>query len=207
MALYDLRKNPDVEVVALLSTVTRDYDRISMHGVRCDLLERQVESVGLPLQKVFLSRQCSNDEYEAAMGEALAPYRARGVTAVAFGDIFLADVRKHREDKLAEVGMAGIFPLWQRDTWELATQFISLGFKAIISCADSQAGASRFAGREFDWQLLSELPRNCDPCFEHGECHSFVYAGPIFRKPIPVETGEVVVREGRFYFCDILYTG
>jgi uncharacterized protein (TIGR00290 family) len=204
MALHEIRKNTDVEVVALLTTVTRDYDRISMHGVRCELLEKQAKSLRLPLEKVFISRQSSNDEYEAAMRAILDKYSARDVTVVAFGDIFLQDLRKYREEKLAQAGMTGIFPLWMRKTSDLAEEFIALGFKAIISCADSQAGTGAFAGREFDKRLLAELPESCDPCFENGECHSFVYDGPIFSEPIGVKIGEVVLRDERFYFCDIL---
>lgn len=204
MALHEITKNPMIEVVALLTTVTREYNRISMHGVRCELLERQAELIGLPFVKVFISPRSSNEDYETAMRETLEHYRDLGVTAVAFGDLFLEDLRKYREDKLAQVGMTGIFPLWMRDTTELAAEFISLGFKAIISCADSQAGTAAFAGREFNHLLLSELPKTCDPCFENGECHSFVYEGPIFREPIRVKTGEIVLRDERFNYCDIL---
>jgi uncharacterized protein (TIGR00290 family) len=204
MALHELRKTPDVEVVSLLTTITRDYDRVSMHGVRSELLERQAKSIGLPLEKVFISPQSSNEEYEMAMREVLERHAAQGVTAVAFGDIFLEDLRRYREGKLAQVGMTAIFPLWKRNTSELAEEFISLGFKAVVSCADSQAGTGSFAGREFDRRLFSELPDGCDPCFENGECHSFVYDGPIFAEPIPIKTGEVVLRDERFYFCDIL---
>ena len=207
MALHEIRKDPDVEVDALLTTITRDYDRVSMHGVRRELLEKQAESIGLPLEIVFISSNSSNDDYEAAMRETLEKYAMQGVTAVAFGDIFLEDLRKYREDKLAQVGMTGIFPIWKRDTCELAREFISLGFKAIVSCADSQTGTGAFAGREFDDRLLAELPESCDPCFENGECHSFVYDGSIFREPIPVRTGEIVLRDDRFYFCDILPAG
>lgn len=204
MALYEIRKDPAVEVVALLTTVTRDYDRISMHGVRCELLETQAESIGLPLEKVFISVGATNDDYEAAMRAVLERYIGLGVTGVAFGDLFLEDLRKYREDKLAQVGMTAVFPLWMRDTSALAREFISLGFRAVVSCADSRAGTGAFAGREFDEQLLSDLPETCDPCFENGECHSFVYAGPIFREPIAVKTGEIVLRDERFYYCDIL---
>jgi len=207
MALYELQKDPEIEVVALLTTVTREYDRISMHGVRCELLERQASSIGLPIEKVFISPGASNDEYEAAMRETLDKYVAQAVTAVAFGDLFLADLKKYREEKLTQAGLTGIFPLWMRDTSELAQEFISLGFKAIVSCADSKAGTGEFAGREFDKTLLVGLPEACDPCFENGECHSFVYEGPIFSEPISVKTDEVVLRDERYYFCDILPAG
>lgn len=204
MALYELKKDDSIEVVALLTTVTRDYDRISMHGVRCELLEQQAESIGLPLEKVFISKQASNDEYEQAMRQVLEKYLALGVSAVAFGDIFLEDLRAWREEKLKEVHMEAIFPLWKRDTSELAKSFISLGFKAIVSCADSQSGCGAFAGREYDEQLLSELPQTADPCFENGECHSFVYDGPIFKRPINIKKGEIVLRDERFYYCDLI---
>ncbi len=204
MALHELRKDPDVEIAALLTTITRDYNRISMHGVRSELLEKQAQSLGLPLEKIFISMQASNDEYETAMREVLDKYAAQGVTAVAFGDLFLEDLRKYREEKLALANMTGIFPLWMRDTTALAEEFISLGFKAVISCADTQTGTGSFAGREFDKQLLCELPETCDPCFENGECHSFVYAGPIFNEPICIKTGEIVLRNERFNYCDIL---
>ncbi|MDO8683993.1 MAG: diphthine--ammonia ligase [Armatimonadota bacterium] len=204
MALHELQKNANVEIVALLTTVTKDYDRISMHGVRMALLERQSESIGLPLEKVFISKESSNDDYEAAMKATLEKHKAAGVSAVAFGDIFLEDLRKYREDKLAQVGMTGLFPIWKRATSELAQTFIESGFKAIVTCADSQAGAGEFAGRYFDKQLLSDLPPNVDPCFENGECHSFVYDGPIFRRPIAFSVGETVLRDERFYYCDLI---
>ncbi|MDO8586877.1 MAG: diphthine--ammonia ligase [Armatimonadota bacterium] len=204
LALYVLRQQEDVEVVGLLTTVTQDYDRISMHGVQVALLERQAESVGLPLIKVFITKNSSNEDYESAMREALEKQRAIGVSAVAFGDIFLEDLRKHREEKLALVDMQGLFPLWKRDTTELAREFIALGFKAIVTCADSQAVSGTFAGRSYDEQLLADLPPTADPCFENGECHSFVYDGPIFRDPIAFSTGEIVLRDERFWYCDLI---
>jgi uncharacterized protein (TIGR00290 family) len=204
MALHEIRQNPDLEVVALLTTITEEYDRISMHGVRCSLLEAQAAALGLPLEKILLTPGASNDQYETALRAILEKYRARGVTAVAFGDLFLEDLRQYREAKLAQVDMTGIFPLWTRETGELARKFLALGFRAIVTCADTQAGVGEFAGREFDAELLAELPAGCDPCFENGECHSFVYAGPIFREPIPVERGEIVLRDERFNYCDLL---
>lgn len=204
MALHELRKDASIEIVALLTTITTDYDRVSMHGVRTELLERQAESIGLPLERVMISVGATNEDYGAAMRVALEKYQALGVTAVAFGDIFLEDLRRYREEKLAEVGMTAIFPIWKRDTREMAREFIELGFKAIVTCADTQADCGRFAGRDFDEQLLSELPPTADACFENGECHSFAYAGPIFRAPITVTRGEIVLRDERFYFCDLL---
>lgn len=204
MALYELGKDENIEVVALLTTITEGYDRISMHGVRSELLEQQTKAIGLPLEKVFISKQSSNEEYENAMRRVLEKHKTLGVSAVAFGDIFLEDLRRYREEKLAQVGLEGIFPLWKRATNELARTFIDLGFKAIVSCADSQTGCGRFAGREYDEQLLRELPATADPCFENGECHSFVYDGPIFQRPVEIVIGEIVLREERFYYCDLL---
>ena len=204
MALYELRKNENVEIVGLLTTVTKDYDRISMHGVRVALLEKQAESIGLPLEKVFISAGSSNDEYENAMREMLERHKAAGVTAVAFGDLFLEDLKKYREDKLALVGMKGEFPIWKRNTTELSRAFIKMGFKSIVTCADSQAVSGEFAGREYDETLLADLPPSTDPCFENGECHSFVYAGPIFQKTIAFTKGEVVLRDERFFYCDLI---
>ena len=204
MALYELRKDLTVAVTALLTTITKDYDRISMHGVRTELLERQAESLGLPLVKVFISVGCTNEEYGAGMRAALEPQAARGVAAVAFGDLFLQDVREYRENALAQVGMQGLFPLWKRDTAELARTFIDLGFRAVVTCADSQAGVAGFSGRDYDSSLLADLPLTVDPCFENGECHTFVWDGPIFSKPVDVRMGDIVLRDERFVFCDLL---
>jgi len=204
MALYELRRDQTVEVVALLTTITKDYDRISMHGVRTELLEAQSESLGVPLVKVFISVGCTNEEYGEEMRAVLEAQKAQGVTAVAFGDLFLRDVREYRENALAQVEMKGIFPLWMRDTAKLAREFIDLGFKAIVTCADSQARVAAFAGRDFDAALLADLPTGVDPCFENGECHSFVWDGPIFSQPVPVHKGEIVLRDERFVFCDLL---
>lgn len=204
MALYELQKSGNYKVVALLTTLTADYDRISMHGVRNILLEQQVESLGFSLEKVYVNRNPSNEEYETKMTDALICYRTRGVSSVAFGDIFLEDLRKYRENNLSKLRLKGIFPLWKRNTIELARAFIESGFKAVISCIDSKFLDKSFVGREFDSQFLSELPGNVDPCGENGEFHSFVYDGPIFHKEIPFKTGEIVLRENRFYYCDLM---
>lgn len=204
MALYEMRRQNDLEIAGLLTTVTRDYNRISMHGVRVELLERQAESIGLPLQKVYISKGSCNDDYEQSMRQTLEANKTAGVTAVAFGDIFLEDLRKYREDKLALVGMKGMFPIWKRDTSDLARSFIDLGFKAIVTCADSQAVDGSFAGREYDSDLIADLPPAADPCFENGECHSFVYAGPIFTNPVEFSKGDIVLRDERFWFCDLV---
>jgi uncharacterized protein (TIGR00290 family) len=207
MALYELQRTHSYEVSALLTTITEDYERISMHGVRRILLERQAESLGLPLEKVFISKNASNEEYESKMREALTKYRASGVSSVIFGDIFLEDLRKYREDKLSKVDMKGIFPIWKRDTTELAHTFIDLGFKAVVTCVDSNILDKKFVGRVFDGQFLSELPSTVDPCGENGEFHSFVYDGPIFRERIAFRVGDIVLRDNRFYFCDLIPDG
>jgi len=205
-ALHELKKNNNCEIVALLTTVTEDYDRISMHGVRRELLELQVDSMGLPLEKVFIPKDSSNDAYETRMKAALERYKTEGVSSVAFGDIFLEELRKYREKNLSKIGMKGIFPIWKRDSAGLARSFIDSGFKAVITCVDSQYLDGWFAGREFDESFLAELPANIDPCGENGEFHSFVYDGPILRKRIWHSVGEVVLRDNRFYFCDITST-
>lgn len=204
MALYELKKAGNYEVSALLTTVTSDYGRISMHGVRQSLLVQQATSLGYPLEQVFISKRASNEEYEAKMQEALEKYLKAGVSAVAFGDIFLEDLRKYREVNLSKMGMKAIFPIWKRNTTELAQTFVDLGFKAVITCVDSKVLDRRFAGRFFDKQFLSELPSNVDPCGENGEFHSFVNAGPIFREKLSYRLGDIVLRDNRFYFCDLI---
>lgn len=204
MALYELKRVYDYKILALLTTVTDGYDRISMHGVRNKLLEEQVESLGFPLEKIGISKDSPNEEYEAKMKDVLLRYRAQGVSSVVFGDIFLEDLRRYREENLLRIGLKGVFPLWKRDTAVLARTFIDLGFKAVITCIDSKFLDESFAGRVFDKQFLSELPSNVDPCGENGEFHSFVYGGPIFKNEIPYEKGEVVLRDNRFYYCDLM---
>ena len=204
MSLYVLRKSHNYEIAALLTSVTEGYDRISMHGVRRTLLEQQAQSLGLPLEKLYITRNSSNEEYEAKMKDKLLQYKSRGVSSVVFGDIFLEDLRKYRENNLAQVDMKGIFPIWKRDTTELAHTFIDLGFKAVITCVDSNVLDGKFAGRHFDNQFLSELPSKVDPCGENGEFHSFVYDGPIFRDRIRFRRGKTVLRDNRFYFCDLI---
>ncbi|MCX5693930.1 MAG: diphthine--ammonia ligase [Candidatus Omnitrophica bacterium] len=204
LALFEMQKSRQYEIVTLLTTVTTDYDRISMHGVRNILLEQQVESLGFHLEKIQISKDASNEEYEAKISDTLKLYREKGVCAVAFGDIFLEDLRKYREGQLTKIGLNGLFPLWKRDTEDLALKFIELGFKAVISCVDSEFLDKSFAGRVFDKQFLSELPNNVDPCGENGEFHSFVFDGPIFQKKILYEEGDIVLRNKRFYYCDLI---
>jgi uncharacterized protein (TIGR00290 family) len=204
LALYELEMIQGYEIAALLTTITRDYDRISMHGVRVPLLKKQAESLRIPLEEIFISKNSSNEEYEARISEKLMYYHNQGIDSVIYGDIFLEDVRKYRESNLEKIGMKGIFPLWRRDTAELAHTFIELGFKAVITCIDSDVLDKRFAGRVFDEQFLSELPDNVDPCGENGEFHSFVYDGPVFRERIPYRKGRIVLRDKRFYYCDLM---
>lgn len=207
MALYELRKSKAYQIVVLLTSVTEDYDRISMHGVRRILLEQQSQSLRLPLEILYITRNSSNEEYEAKLKDKLLQYKSQGVSSVVFGDIFLEDLRKYREDNLTQIGMKGIFPIWKRDTAELAHTFIDLDFKAVITCVDSKSLDGKFAGRYFDNQFLSELPATVDPCGENGEFHSFVYDGPIFQERIRFRRGKVVLRDNRFYFCDLVPRG
>jgi uncharacterized protein (TIGR00290 family) len=214
MALYELRQDPRYEVVSLLTTVAAEYDRVSHHGVRVQLLEAQAAAVGLPLQKFSIStssthpcRPDSNDgtmaEYERRMTATMLGYKEAGVTAIAFGDIFLENLRAYRERNLAKVGMKALFPIWQRNTAELVQTFLDLGFRAYLTCVDAAKLGETFAGRTLDRQLLHDLPVGVDPCGEHGEYHSFVFDGPIFGKPVPVHLGEIVRRDVR-YFADLL---
>ena len=204
LALYELQKTNNYEIVALLTTITQDYDRISMHGVRTILLEMQAESLGLPLKKVLITKDTTDEQYEYKMKQTLKKNMDIGVSSVVFGDIFMEDLREHRENNLSKIGMKGIFPLWKMDTAVLANDFIELGFKAIITCIDSNFLGQKFIGKTFDKQFLSKLPFTVDPCGENGEFHSFVYDGPIFRQRIPNKTGEIVFRNNRFYFCDLI---
>src|SRR5580693_956723 len=203
MALHQLRRDPLREVVALLTTVTEGYDRISMHGVRRILLERQAAALGLPLEIVTIPPQCVNAEYESRMEAMLLTWKNRGVTDVAFGDIFLQDLREYREKNLALVGMNALFPVWLRPTRELVREFIALGFRAVTVCVDPKILDASFVGREIDEGFLAALPAETDPCGENGEFHSFVYDGPGFSAGVQFTLGEKVLRDG-FYFCDLL---
>jgi uncharacterized protein (TIGR00290 family) len=206
VALYELRNSDEYEVVALLTSISEEYRRISHHGVREALLDEQAAAIGIPLEKVYLpsvnGQPCPNDVYEQIMGEAMARFRAHGVHTVGFGDLFLEDLRIWREANLAKAGMRGIFPLWKRDTAAFAREVIRLGFKAFLSCVEGKVGPG-FAGRAYDDDLLRDLPPGIDPCGEFGEFHSFVYDGPIFTHPVPVRVGEIVTRDGRYY-ADLL---
>ena len=203
MALYTLQQQEEYRVTALLTTVTEGYDRISMHGVRRELLQRQAGSIGLPLHEVLIPPQCVNPIYEARMEEALRFHYNQGVRKVAFGDIFLEDLRVYREKNLARIGMTALFPIWKRDTRELIQFFHAQGFRSVAACIDGKVLDRRFVGRELDAAFFEELPPEVDPCGEKGEFHTFVFEGPIFRVPLSIRTGEVVERDS-FLFCDLL---
>lgn len=203
MALHALQQSPEHEVTALLTTVTHDHDRISMHGVRRELLEAQADALGLPLDIAFIPAGASNADYEAAMAEALGRHHAVGVRTVAFGDLFLADIRAYRDRMMAANGMTAIYPVWGRETRAFVENFIDAGFRATISCVDLAKLDASFAGREIDAALLADLPEGIDPAGENGEFHSFVSDGPIFARPVPIRLGETVSRDG-FGFRDLL---
>lgn len=203
LALWSMREQEGRLPGSLLTTVTAEYERISMHGVRRDLLRRQATSIGVPLVEVEIPTPCPNDVYEARMAAALASKEMAGVDEVAFGDLFLREIREYRESRLAPTGVRAHFPVWGLDTVELAHRFVALGFRAILVCVDPRALDASFAGREFDEKLLDDLPDGVDPCGENGEFHTFVYDGPIFDARVSCERGEVVERDG-FVFCDLL---
>ena len=205
-SLHLLRQRPDVEVVGLLTTVNRVHDRVAMHAVRTALLEAQARAAGLPLFVVPIPSPCSNVEYEEAMGAAIERACAAGVRGVAFGDLFLEDVRRYRERQMAPTGLELLFPLWQRPTAALAREMIAGGLRATLTCVDPRVLPASFAGRPFDASLLADLPPGVDPCGEKGEFHTFAWDGPMFREPVRVRAGEVVERDG-FVFADLLPTG
>lgn len=203
LALHEIKNEGKYRVAALLTTVTRDYDRISMHGVRRVLLEKQATNLGLPLHQILISKGATNDEYEAKMVEAFSEYRETGIDSVVFGDLFLEDIRAYREQFLARNNMRGLFPVWKRDTAAFIREFLDLGFRAVVTCVDSKVLDQSFAGRLIDESFLSSLPQQVDPCGENGEFHSFVFDGPIFSAPVKFSLGETVLRES-FWFCDLL---
>jgi len=203
LALYEIQKAGTHNVAALLTTITEDYDRISMHGVRVALLEQQAESLGLPLKKILIPKDSTNEVYEARMRALLEAGLRDGIDTVAFGDIFLEDLKIYREKNLAQLDMKGLFPIWKRDSAELAQTFIKMGFKAVLACIDTAHLDPSFAGRAYDQDLLRDLPPNVDPCGENGEFHSFAFVGPIFKHRINHTVGEVVRRD-RYCFCDLV---
>lgn len=202
LALWALREEEGVTPTTLLVTVTEEYERVSMHGVRRSLLRQQAAATGLPLIEIEIPVGCTNDLYESRMAAALAS-ELTAVEEVAFGDLFLEDIRVYRESRLAAVGKRARFPIWGRDTAALARQFVAAGFRAIVVCVDSRALDPSFAGRDYNEELLADLPAGIDPCGENGEFHTFVTAGPILACPIACRRGKVVERDG-FVFCDLL---
>ncbi len=203
MALYRTLAAKQFNVVALLTTVSDRFHRVSMHGVREELLDGQAKSVGIPLEKVYIPYPCPNAVYEEKMRNFLSVWKERGVTHVIFGDLFLEDIRRYREVNLAQLDLTPIFPVWGRDTASLAQEMLRVGFRAIITCVDPKKLDTKFAGRQFNNSLIEDLPSTVDPCGENGEFHTFVYDGPIFQSPIPIEVGESVLRDG-FQFADVL---
>jgi uncharacterized protein (TIGR00290 family) len=203
MALETVLAGGRYDVAALLTTLTRETDCISMHGVRRTLLERQAESLGFPLEPVIISKGASNQEYESALEKALTAYLEAGVGSVVFGDLFLEDIRDYREKLFSRLGMQPLFPLWQRDSSVLITDFLERGFKAVVTCVNSQSLDSSFAGRVLDRQFLSQLPSGVDPCGENGEFHSFVFGGPLFKQQVTFSHGEVTL-ENEHYYCDLI---
>jgi uncharacterized protein (TIGR00290 family) len=225
LALHAVRRRGDLDIASLLTTVSTTHRRVSQHGVRVELLERQAAALGLPLDLVWLPDFPGMVEYEAQMAEAVARQRAAGRTHAVFGDIFLEDLRVYREQKLATAGIEAVFPIWKRDTRELLEEFIAEGFRAVVVCVNEAKLDRSFAGRELDAAFLADLPADVDPCGENGEYHTFCYAGPIFTAPLCFRSGEVVhrtytprpqddnlcpgaarqrVEETHFWFCDLI---
>jgi uncharacterized protein (TIGR00290 family) len=204
MALYALLRSGRYDVVSLLTTICEQYGRISHHGVRVELLKQQAAALGISLHELYLPQiNCSMEDYEAAMEKVMLEYKEKGILTVAFGDIFLQDLREYRERNLAKIGMTAIFPIWHRDTIEIVRTFLDLGFRAYLTCVDGEKLGRAFAGRPVDAELIRDLPDGVDPCGENGEFHSYVYDGPIFRRPVNLCIGEIVLRDVR-YFADLV---
>lgn len=218
LALYHVLKDGDFDITQLVTTVNSKYDRISMHGVRNELLIAQGLEIGLPINRILLPEKPSMEDYDAIMKEQFAEINNQKITHSIFGDIFLEDLREYRENRLKEVGLKGVFPLWKRDTTELVHEFIDLGFKTMLVCCNAELLGNDFVGRVIDKDLLKDLPKNVDPCGENGEFHTFVFDGPIFKNPIKFELGEKTYREYEiskddnsnkpvgFHFCDLIPT-
>jgi len=202
LALHEISKHETYQVI-LLTTVTEEFDRVGMHGVREELLEAQVRSLGLTVEKVRIPPACSDTEYEARTETSLTRLKELGCRRCFFGDLFLEDVRAYRENILARLGLVAEFPLWGRDRRKLAEEFIQGGWKAVIVCVDTQALDGSFSGAEYDSEFVGSLSRGVDVCGENGEFHTFVYDGPDFASPVRFQRGEVVLREGRFSYCDL----
>lgn len=205
-ALYKLQQDPDTEIVGLLTTVNTKHERVAMHSTRCSILEAQARVLGLPLHVIPLPWPCPNDAYELAMREAIEDGARQGATHVAFGDLFLEDIRDYRIKQMEGTGLDPLFPIWREPTAPLARCMVDAGLEAVLTCVDPKQLPSSFAGRRFDHALLDDLPDGVDPCGENGEFHTCVLAGPIFQQPLDASVGEVVQRDG-FVFADLLLDG
>lgn len=218
LALYKTLKEDQFEVTTLLTSINKEFQRISMHGVHVSLLEKQAESLGFPLIKMEIPKEPSMEEYSKIMSKTMNEIKSKGVTHSIFGDIFLEDLRKYRENQLQSIGMKGVFPLWKQNTTDLINEFLSLGFKTIVTCVNETYLDKSFAGRIIDHDFIKDLPENVDPCGENGEFHTFTFDGPIFKKPIQFEVGETIKKtypkpksdeneedgEYIFWFCDLI---
>jgi uncharacterized protein (TIGR00290 family) len=205
-ALHVLRQQPDIDVVGLFCTVNAEFNRVAMHAVRVGLLQEQAKSVGLPLYMIQIPYPCSNLEYEAAMNSFIDEAKQRQIECFAFGDLFLEDVRRYREDCLKGTGITPIFPIWSMPTRELSRMMVGSGLRARITCVDPKQLSGEFVGREYDESFLEDIPADVDPCGENGEFHSFAFDGPMFKTPIEVSLGEIALRDG-FVFADLLPCG
>ncbi|AFD06500.1 Dph6-related ATP pyrophosphatase [Solitalea canadensis] len=214
-ALYKVLKETETEVAFLVTTINEEYRRISMHGIRENLLDAQVASIGIPLKKMLVPKECTNELYEENLLQVFAELKKEGVEAIIYGDIFLEDLKVYREKLLEKAGLTGLFPLWKEDTALLVNEFIALGFKSILCCVKSDLLAKEFAGKLITEELINQLPADVDSCGENGEFHSFCYAGPIFKQEIKVEIGETVFKpyevktaqdlfQHGFWFTDLL---
>ncbi len=204
LSLYEIQNSGEYDLHALITTVTVDYGRVSMHGLRRELLHSQSKSLRLPLEEMLISKDASNEEYESKLRDTLKNHTSSCVSKIVFGDIFLEDIKEYREALMSEIGMECIFPIWKRNSTLLAGYFIKSGFRAVVVCVDTEQLDAQFAGREFDERFLRDLPDGVDPCGENGEFHTFVYDGPIYSNAIAHTLGEIVIRDGRFCYCDIL---
>lgn len=218
LTLYKILKDDQFEVTSLLTSINKEFQRISMHGVHVSLLEKQAESLGFPLIKMEIPKEPSMEEYSEIMSKTMNDIKSQGVTHSIFGDIFLEDLRKYREDQLQSIGMKSVFPLWKQNTTDLINEFLSLGFKTIVTCVNETYLDKSFAGRIIDQDFIKDLPENVDPCGENGEFHTFTFDGPIFKNPIAFEIGETVKKtypkpksdendeneEYVFWFCDLV---
>ena len=218
LALYKTLKQDQFQITSLLTSINKEFQRISMHGVHVSLLEKQAESLGFPLIKMEIPKEPSMEEYSEIMSKTMNDIKSKGVTHSIFGDIFLEDLRKYRENQLQSIGMEGVFPLWKQNTTELINEFLSLGFKTIVTCVNETYLDKSFAGRIIDTDFIKDLPENVDPCGENGEFHTFTFDGPIFKNPIQFEIGEIVKKtypkpktdeneedgEYAFWFCDLI---